>query len=155
MKFFPLILFAFFLFPGLSNAQSKAKIQKKFLAELNTIIKNSKEHHWNYSGEMSVDSAFAINKNGILSVTVSYKTDSSSTRVRMEAPVNKIKSVDYDRYLILFFKENEVTVFESEKGSTVQMEPFKTNLFHIGIPSKDGFYERQKLQDLLEKLRGN
>ena len=152
MKFPILFIVAFFLFPGWSNAQSKSKIQKKFLTELNTILKNTNQHHWNYEGKMKIDSAFQINKKGVLSVTVSYKTDSTSTKVKMEAPFNKIKSVDYDLYLILFFEENDVTISETFKENPERNNQYQTNLFHIGIPREDGLLVKDQLQKMVDQF---
>jgi hypothetical protein len=134
-------------------AQSKLKAEKEFLTQLNTILKKSKQQHWKYKGTMNIDSAFAINKEGILSVTVHYTDeDSSVVRMRMEAPANKILLVAYDLYLILEYKEDEVTVYESEVNSKELKKLHNTNLFHIGAPLSNGYNQREKLQKLLEKM---
>ncbi len=74
-----------------ASAQTKQKAEKEFIDQLNNILINSKEDDWQTGGKMSVDSVFAINKAGILSLSVRYtKEDSSFVRARMEAPVNKI-----------------------------------------------------------------
>lgn len=123
-----------------------------FLYELNGILKNSKLQHWGYEGIMTIDSAFSINKDGILSLTVRYATDSSFIRTRMEAPVYKIESVSYDLYLILEYQGGEVTVYESEPGKNELVPLNKSNLFDIGVPQKDGYIQQEKLQKLLEKV---
>lgn len=147
-----LLLLAFTLIQPFASAQSKQKAETAFLKELNSILKNSKAQHWKYNGVMSVDSAFAINT-GILSVSVRYTNeDSSFVRSRMEAPVNKILRVAYDLYLILEFNGDGVTVYESEPNSNELTEQSKTNYFHIGEPNGDGFYQKEKLQKLLEKM---
>jgi hypothetical protein len=63
-------------------AQSKQLVEKEFTKELNSILKNSKEQHWKYTGVMTIDTAFAINKEGVLSVTVRYNNDGNVVRTR-------------------------------------------------------------------------
>lgn len=101
----------------MASAQSKKKAEKEFVAALNSVLKNSKEQHWRYTGKMTIDSAFAINKEGILSVKVRYTDEGSVVITRMEAPVKNIQSVAYDLYLILEYETDEITVYESEVNS--------------------------------------
>lgn len=149
-----IIIFSCCFILNTAIAQSKQKAATAFLNELNYILKNSKEQHWKYTGTMTIDSAFAISKAGILSVTVRYTNeDGSYVRSRMEAPVNKIKKVAYDLYLILEYKEDEVTAYESEANSNELKELEKTNYFHIGVPDSDGYTRQEKLQRLLNKYQ--
>lgn len=129
-----------------ASAQPKQKAEREFLKQLNNIVKNSKEQHWAYTGTMSIDSAFAINKEGILSVTVRYTNDSSFIVSRMEAPVSNIEYVAYDLYLILKYSTDEVNTYVSAEGSNVLQQTGKTNLFHIGAPLSDGYKKQEKLQ---------
>ena len=147
-----ILSYFFLLFPIMGAAQTKQKAEKDFLKELNSILKNAKEQHWKYKGIMTTDAAFAINKEGILSVTVRYNDDGNVVKTRMEAAVKNIKSVAYDLYLILVFKKDEVTVYESEVNSNELKELHKTNYFHIGLPLNDGYKQQEKLQQLLDKL---
>jgi len=149
------LLTACYLFLSLlTNAQTKKqKAEKEFLNQLNSILINSKDQDWAHNGTMTVDIAFAINKEGILSVTVHYTDDDSAVvRMRMEAPVKKILRVAYDLYLILEYKEDEVAVYESEPGKNELVQVNKSNLFHIGIPQKEGYTQKEKLQKLLKKV---
>lgn len=101
----------------------------------------------------AIDTAFTISKKDILSVTVSYTDEEGSyVRSRMEAPVSKIKVIAYDLYLILDYKTDEVTHYESEPNSNALVEKYKTNYFHIGVPLGDGYKAQKKLQKLLDKL---
>ncbi len=147
-----MLLILFLLIPSFGHAQSEAKIQKKFLAKLNTILENSKEQHWNYSGKMSIDSAFAINNKGILSSTVRYSNESSFIKVRMAVPLNRIKAVLYDHYIILKTDGNEVQVSEFLGDQPEPTEIYQNYLFHIGVPPNDGFQEKEKLEKLLLQL---
>lgn len=145
-------IFFFLLMPIIASAQTKQKAEKEFVAELNSILKKSKEQHWKYKGLITIDSAFAINKEGILSVTVRYNDEGSVVKTRMEAPLKNIQLVAYDLYLILVYKTDEVTVYESEENSSELKQVDKTNYFHIGAPAKDGYKQEEKLQGLLDKL---
>jgi hypothetical protein len=140
------------LFFNAATAQSKQKAEKAFLHQLNTILKNAKQQHWNFEGTMTIDTAFAINKEGILSVTVRYTNDTSFVRTRLEAPVNKIKRVAYDLYLILEYEDELVTFYVSEPGSNELKENGKTNLFHIGAPLGEDVKAQEKLQRALDEL---
>lgn len=148
-KKIPLLLFSIVIASGI-NAQSKAKSEKLFVKELNAILKSSPTIHWAYEDKMSIDSVFAI-KNGILSVTVRYTTDSSFFRVRMAAPVSKIKSVAEDIYMILQFSANDVAVYISQNNSNELVFDSHRNLFHLGSKEDEG-KTQIKLQLLLEKL---
>lgn len=140
------------LAPTATLAQTQQKAEKEFVTHLNNILKYSDEQHWKYKGVMTIDSAFAINKEGILSVTVRYTDDTSFIRTRMEAPVKNIKWVAYDLYLILEYNKEEVTVYESEINSNELKESSKTNYFHIGAPLPEEMKRQEKLQKLLDKV---
>jgi hypothetical protein len=135
-------------------AQSKQKAEKEFLKQLNTVLQHSKQQHWAYEGNaMTVDSAFAINKEGLLSVTVHYTSDSSFIRTRMTAPVSKIDKVLYDLYIILDCKDKPVTFYQSEPGSNELKEVNKGGRFHIGAPEPEDVRYREKLEKALVDLR--
>ncbi len=156
-KIIPFLTFLAFslLLQTTADGQTKKKAEVAFLKELNNVLKNSEEQHWRYNGVKRIDSAFAIN-NGILSVSVSYTDeDSSIIRTRMEAPVNKIYKVLYDLYLILEYKSDEVTAYESKADSNELVEYQKTNYFHIGAPLPENMERQEKLQKLLDNLMKN
>ncbi|MEO6583601.1 MAG: hypothetical protein ABIO05_04715 [Ferruginibacter sp.] len=119
------------------NAQSKQKAEKEFLKELNEIIKESPNQHWEFNGKMSVDSPFTITPSGHLSVTVKYITDTATVWVRSEAPVNKITFAKEDVYTYLEFRDKSVMVYEKSKGKDWSIR-FKRNMFHIGVADDDG-----------------
>lgn len=151
MKTLLTCLYFYLLLPIAASAQTKQKAEKDFVNLLNSILKNSKDEDWQPGGKMTIDSAFAINKAGILSLTVRYTADDSSfTRARMEAPVNKIWRIAYDLYLILEYKNDEVTVFKSATNSNKLAEDHKTNLLHIGAPWPEDMQHKEKLQKLLD-----
>jgi hypothetical protein len=155
-KLYPILLLFALLFVAhnKSLAQTKQTATADFLKALNQVLQTSKQQHWAFDGPMKIDSAFAINSAGILSVTVRYDNidDSTSVRVRMEAPINKVKYVGYDLYLILEFPNNTVTVFESDIRSSTLKKKAYSNLFHIGIPKAEGEKIQIEIQQKLEAL---
>lgn len=70
----------------------------------------------------------------------------------MEAPIKNIKWVAYDLHLILEYKGDEVTIFESAKNSMALQELEKSNYFHIVALLSDGYKNQEKLQQLLDKV---
>ena len=149
-----LVINLFLLFPLLVMAQTKQKAEREFVAELNSIIKNSTQQHWAYEGQkMTIDSPYAINKNGILSVTVSYiDADGKKTISRMEAPVKQIKNVAYDLYVILEFKDEVVRNFYAENGNTILKASEIDDYFHIGNSLPEDGYDAESLRKLLSNL---
>ena len=148
-----LLIFSSLFFVNVSViGQSKAKAEKQFLMELNTILKNAKQYHWDYEGKVSIDSPFTISKTGILSVTVRYNENGSLVRARMDAPVNKIKNVLYDLYLILEFEEPLVNIYTSKPGTLLLKKKENSQYFHIAAPVKEGYQQEKRLQQLLENL---
>lgn len=146
-----LLVIFLLLLPCIVFSQTKEKAEKAFVKELNSILKNSEQQHWSYEGKMSIDSAFAINKKGILSVSVRYATDSSQVNIRMEAPIFKAKSVAYDHYLILEYDQKDVSIQETVRGKEALSEAYTNNLFHIGVPIK-GYKKQKKLEQLLQRV---
>ena len=134
-------------------AQSKTKSEKIFVQELNTVLKNSKRHASNYEDKMTIDTLFAINKEGILSVTLRYTNDSSYKRVRLQAPVKDISLVLYDLYVILEYTNELVTYFESPWGSEVLYETGKGERFHVGAPLPENVAYQQRVQKALDKVK--
>lgn len=152
MKLLVLTVILSLIQPVSLQAQSKRKAQKEFLAELNTILKRSSRQRSGYAGTMTIDSAFAISKKGILSVTVRYTSNSRFVRVRTTAPVNKIDNLRYDLYMILEYKDPLVTFYESATDSNSLVETGKGGWFHVGAPLPEDIMYKEKLQAALDKL---
>lgn len=127
------LLIAAFILHVPALAQQKDKSEKKFLQALNQVLKKTPQQHWNYEGQMTIDTAFKISPDGILSVTVRYKTDSSFYRVRMAAPFEEIQDVVQDVYLIFQFDSKLVQVYESEPNSEVLKPAYRLPLLHVGV----------------------
>ena len=90
---------AFYLQPSNVFAQKKNKAERAFVTELNTVLNKSEKQDGDYEGVMTIDSAVAINADGVLAMTVKYTSDRTITRVRLAAPVSSIQKVLYDLYL--------------------------------------------------------
>ncbi len=134
-----------------SFAQSKVKAEKDFLKELNDILKASANQHWEFDGTMSIDSPFSINSQGMLTSTVRYTTDTSVTRVRTEAPVNKITFARQDVYVYLEYRDKSVMVYEQKNNKDWSIK-FKRNMLHLGTGDEDG-KQADKVQKKFDKLR--
>jgi hypothetical protein len=132
-------------------AQSKSKTEKDFLKELNDILKQSPNQHWEFDGKMSIDSPFTISSQGILTSTVKYTTDTSVMRVRTEAPVNKITFARQDVYVYLEYRDKSVIVYEQKKNKDWSIK-FKRNMLHLGMGDDDG-KQADKVQKKFDKLR--
>lgn len=146
------ILCVSFIFHFSSVAQFKQKAENELLKELNKVLKKSPNHHWEHDGKMSIDSAFAINTQGNLTLTVRYTTDTSVLVVRTEAPLNKIVWAEKDVYLILKCNDKAVSIFNSEKNNNKLSLKIRRNMFHIGV-AEDDSDTVGKVQKLLDNLR--
>lgn len=147
------LLFCLIIFPFLVAAQTKHKSERIFLHSLNAVLNKSDQIHWAYDGKMSIDTPFYINQMGVLSVTVNYKTDSSSYKVRMSAPVNKIQNVIQDEYIILVYPQNDVSVFETNQtGQWVKTD--ERNLFHVGCVMDKGLLFKNVQQTFMNLKKG-
>jgi hypothetical protein len=96
-----------------ASAQTKAKDQKAFLNALNRLIANTTSQHWAYETPFRIDSAFHI-IGDTLSATFQY-TDSFTYRIRYAAPIDKIKRIDHDVYLILIVPPKLVNMYENRR----------------------------------------
>ncbi|MDB5203065.1 MAG: hypothetical protein JWQ27_2474 [Ferruginibacter sp.] len=136
----------------LAAAQSKQKAEREFLQQLSQILKKSAVQHWGFEGKMTVDSTFAINRDGLLSLTVRYHSDTGYTRSRMVVPMNKIREVAYDLYIILRSEDDQVIYYESENNKEELHETGKGYFFHIGAPLPEDVKYQEKLQKALDKV---
>ena len=152
MKRIPALLICCVAFVVSLQAQKSNKAEKDFLKALNAVLKKSPQQHWNYEGKMTIDSAFRISKDGIISVTVRYKTDSSFYRVRMEAPFNEVDELIQDMYLIFRFESKLVQVYESEPNSNELKPAYKLNMLHVGMLDDGDEKTLHKVQMLFSRL---
>lgn len=110
------------------------------------MTKSSEPWPWNYEGKYSVDAAFSLSKAGVLAITFRYITGAAFTRIRMTAPLGKIRDVFYDYYLGFEFNQNWVTVYQTLHGSN-KLKEIKTDyLFHIGVLFNDGENQQERLK---------
>ncbi|MBC7507726.1 MAG: hypothetical protein H7320_03115 [Ferruginibacter sp.] len=136
------------------QAQSRQKAESAFLKEINNVLQHSQDAGLSFLynvNSMLVDSPFVI-KEGIISVAVSYVSDTDTIRIRAEAPVSHLNDIGYDNYLFILLKDEAVTQNEYKAGDKDYKKTIKKNLLHIGTPIKDGYGEQENLQKLLNKL---
>jgi len=129
-------------------------LEQRFVDKLNQILLTTPHMDWKFEGKMKIDSMFSVNENGMLSVTLRYIKDSSFYKVRMEAPLNKIHSIDQDIYIILLFKEKDVKLYISDISNETLVYRENINMFHIGEPA-DGAEQSllKELQNLYSSIR--
>lgn len=141
-----------FLQPQIALSQSRKKAETEFVKQLNIVLKNSLRQHSFYEGTMTIDSAFAIHKQGLLSVTVRYTNNTGFKRVRLEVPVGAIRTVRYDLYLILECANDMVTIFESEPGSEELKEVNRGAWLYVGAPLPEDVVYQQRVQKALDNV---
>jgi len=89
----------------ISIAQPKKRAEKEFLNDLNAILVRSvAEHNRDGADQTEIDSAFAISKDGILSLTLRTTSDSTVVVSRMQASLSRLSEVVLDVYLSLRFE---------------------------------------------------
>lgn len=143
------------IFQATIYAQPKQQAEKAFVAELNNILKNTKEENegFKFDGEKIIEQEFAINEQGILSLILRYNSsDGTFYKTRMEAPVNKIQGLSYDLYLILESKADAITWHKTPINSTVFTEKSTSNYLHIGVPWPEDIRHKENLQKLLDEV---
>lgn len=133
--------------------------EKKWTAYLNNILKHSESIHWAYKDRpMTIDSAFAINSEGILSVTVRYhNADSGYYRVRWAVPVTRLTKATEDLYYVYESAPDAVQVFETAGWNRDTFRLARTDdLFFIGLPRNNKPYKKFSvayMQRLLDNVK--
>jgi len=149
-----IVLFLLFIvFNSSGTAQPKQQAEKGFVAELNNIIKNTIEENegFKFDGEKIIEQEFAINKQGILSLTLRFNNrDGTFYKAKMEAPINKIQGLSYDLYLILEFNDDAITWHKTAINSNEFTEKSTSNYLHIGVPWPEDIRHKENLQKLLD-----
>ena len=137
--------------PTIAFAQNKKKAERAFVTELNTLLSKCEKQDGDYEGVMTIDSAVAINADGVLAMTVKYTSDSTITRVRLAAPVSSIQKVLYDLYLILECADDQVQLYEAKNGAPLK-EVRKGSWFRVGAPLPESIMYRVRVEKALKKL---
>lgn len=135
-----------------SFAQSKQKAEKALLKKLNFLYADTKaeDEGIGFPDKKTIIAPFAINKEGILSVAVKRINDDGSSEIsKMEVPMNKLKEVLYDMYLILLFEKDTITWATYEPDEKTIKETSKSTMLHIGIPLPEDESHQIKLQQLV------
>lgn len=129
----PVFLVFICLFVSHSHAQIISSRQKPFLDALNRLVTNTTQHHWQYDKPMQVDSLFHLNGD-TLSITWICTFDSSLIRTRLAAPFSKIRSIDWDHYLVLNYQnEKAVQIYEQTNLNPGWRLIERPHLLHVGV----------------------
>ncbi len=151
-----LILLCCFTFVvNLTTAQPKQKAETAFLAKLNSALNTSdtESRGYGFPDLKIIDTPFSIDNKGNLLLTIRrINADSTFVISKMEAPVNKIKHVAYDLYLILEFEGNNVTWQTLEPNSNNIEKSYKTNELSVGAPWPEDKRHQIELQILLNEV---
>lgn len=144
--------FVFVLVISKLQAQPGVQLKNELLRQLNTWAAQPGEHHFAYTNmTKKVDTPYVISQDGMLSVTFSYTTDTSYHRVRQIAPLEKVKAVIQDVYLLLLFDEEDVLFYHSDEQGKPLMAAGKGSLFHVSMGDDDNT-RRDSLRSILSRL---
>jgi len=131
--------------------------EKEFLKTLNQALEIGIGQMPPEEPACTVDTSFAIDENGILSLTLRYKNndkDSSFYIQRYTVPLRLISNVFYDVYIGLECYNDAVYIRRTKKNTVIYNQYALTNLWHIGILPEDKAKELQpKLFALVRELR--
>ncbi len=105
------------------TAQTKQKAEETFLNLLNKIIKHSDDPNWLISRFSVIEIPFNIDAKGILSIT--FKDTTKKERMRVAAPVKKIKGLTegYGCISFNFNRLSTIITYQYKDG-----EPFKRGM---------------------------
>lgn len=145
----------FVLLPIMAFSQTKQQAEIAFLEELNILFADTtaESQGMGFPDKKIIEAPFTINKEGVLTVTLKrINADATVEISRMEAPINKIKQVVYDLYLILEFKDEDVTWLKFAPNSTTIADTSSGKYFHIGIPLPEDERHQIKLQKMVDEL---
>jgi hypothetical protein len=103
----------------------------------------------------SIDTAFAINENGILSLTLRFQNNNSSFYIqRYTVPLPLVSNVFYDVYIGLESYNNAIYIRRTKKNTTNFNQYALTNLWHIGkLPEDKATKLKPKRFALVRELR--
>gem|GEM_PF-5913259 len=126
-------VFLFTLF-SVSGAGAQQHREQAFLRHLNNLLSRSSAHHGAHEGErLKIDTPYTL-RNGMLSVSLRYETDTSRTRYRYVAPLATVRRISSDRYLILEYAEREVQMFTAHGNEPFPAQPQQISMLHLGNP---------------------
>ena len=137
------------------QSRTHEQVEKEFLSTLQTALEIGIQQADPEEPACTIDSAFAIDEKGVLSLTLRYqKKDSSFYLQRYAVPLHLISQVFYDVYIGFECYYDAVYVRRSKKNTTYFNQYAETRLWHIGqLPERKGLELQQKLFALVRELR--
>jgi hypothetical protein len=129
--------------------------EKEFLKTLQKALEVGIDQTDPEDPKCSIDSTFAIDSNGVLSLTLRFQNKDSSFYIqRYSVPLHLVSNVFYDIYIGLECYNDAVYVRRTKKNTTNYTQYALTNLWHIGKLPEDKAKELQpKLFALIRELR--
>ena len=131
--------------------------EKEFLKTLQEALELGMDSIPPEDPTYNVDTAFAIDEHGILSLTLRFKNrgkDTSFYLQRYTVPLRLLSNVFYDLYIGLECYNDAIYVRRTKKNTTIYNQYALTNLLHIGMIPEDKAKELQpKLFALVRELR--
>jgi hypothetical protein len=139
----------------LAQSPNRELAEKEFIKTLQKALEIGIEKADPEEPKCIVDTAFAIDTSGILSLTLRFKNKDSSFYIqRYAAPLRMISNVFYDVYIGLECYNDAIYVRRSKKNTTMYTQYALTNLWHLGKIPEDKAKELQpKLFALVWELR--
>ena len=143
--------------PMAAQSPNRKLAEKEFLKTLQEALEMGMDSTPPEDPICSIDTAFAIDDKGILSLTLRFKNkdkDSSFYLQRYAVPLRLVSHVFYDVYIGLESYNDAVYVRRTKKNTTTYNQYALTNLWHIGMLPEDKAKELQpKLFALVRELR--
>lgn len=150
------LFFCFSLLAAASRAQTSSAEEQVFLDALNRLVAATVQSHWHYDQPMQADSSFHLNGD-TLSITWVCTVNNSRIRTRFAAPFSKIKSVDWDYYLVLNYGEEKlVSIYEKTDPDSGWELLERSNLLHIAAVDTENKKEmkmKKKIEKAFESLK--
>ena len=138
-----------------AQSPNRELAEKEFLKTLQKALDVGIDQTDPADPKCSIDTAFAIDSNGILSLTLRFQNKDSSFYIqRYAVPLHLVSNVFYDVYIGLECYNDAIYIRRSKKNTTNYNQYALTNLWHIGKLPEDKAKELQpKLFALIRELR--
>ena len=133
-----------------TQAQSPSKQEQAFVDALNKLVTIAPQDIWCNGELMKLDSPFRLDGE-LLTVTWVCNTDSTWSKTRLTVPISKVRSVEWDLYLVLVCDERDaVEIHESRSDNPEWRLAEQTHLLHI-TPVSEENKKQMKAKKEIEK----
>ena len=131
-------------------AQNPDKQQQSFVDALNKLVTIAPQDIWCDGELMKLDAPFKLDGD-LLTVTWACSIDDRWSKTRLTAPISKIRSVEWDLYLLLVFDQRDaVQIHQSTSDNPEWQLTEQTNLLHIAPLSEEN-KKQMKAKKEIEK----